>query len=200
MFTFGGGFSSSSLQGLSSGVAQALAGIAAQVQTAWGKQHAPDGSHGDVTATSVWAAGFGHASVYTHTVVTLANDVVEIPPGVSFVEFDTPIGIGSVFTLRGIRQHGVQDGQMLWLRTGRHSSYPTKIRNFSHTAEGVAPINTELAFPERQASVADSNYFVMNTVAGNSGFPRSHWVPFAYTSSGDRFVWMMWQLVSGATP
>jgi hypothetical protein len=57
MFTFGGGFNPSSLQTLSSGVAQALQGIAAQIQTTWFKQHDKNGAHKAVTATSVVVDG-----------------------------------------------------------------------------------------------------------------------------------------------
>jgi hypothetical protein len=178
--------------------AGAFRDVQAQIQTLWFRQHTRDGSHGEVTATRVRADAFGCSRVHTHTVVTLANDVVEIPAGVSHVEFNTPIGIGGTFTLRGIRQQGVQHGDLLWLRTGVLSSFPTRIRNFSHTLEGVAPINTELAFPDQQASAADTNYFVMQTAAGSGGvFPAAHWVPFTYTNMSSRFVWMMWMTLSG---
>lgn len=57
MFTFGGGFNPISRQALAAGVSQALSGIAAQVQAAWNKQHVSDGSHGDVTASSIAVDG-----------------------------------------------------------------------------------------------------------------------------------------------
>jgi hypothetical protein len=63
MFAFGGGFPSTSLPELAAAVAQALSGIAAQASTTWFKQHAADGSHGHITATSArpdssqWTAG-----------------------------------------------------------------------------------------------------------------------------------------------
>jgi hypothetical protein len=57
MFTFGGGFQSTSLSALASGVAQALSGIAAQVQTKWFKQHDAFGAHTEVTATSAVVDG-----------------------------------------------------------------------------------------------------------------------------------------------
>jgi hypothetical protein len=62
MFTFGGGFNPSSLQTLSSGVAQALQRINVQIQTLWSKQHTIDGSHTDVTATSLVLAGLFKAN------------------------------------------------------------------------------------------------------------------------------------------
>jgi hypothetical protein len=62
MFTFGGGFNPSSLQTLSAGVAQALSGIAAQIQTAWLKQHDKNGAHTNVTATSLVLAGLFKAN------------------------------------------------------------------------------------------------------------------------------------------
>jgi hypothetical protein len=198
MFSLSSMLPSGSLPELAESVRRSLSSVQAQIAAAWNVQHNDDGSHRDVTATSVRVAAIGHSRVYTHTVVTLANDVVEIPAGVSFVEFTTPAAIGSTFTLRGIRQYGVQEGDMLWLRVSRYSSLPTRIRNFSHTLEGVAPINTELAFPDQQASAADTNYFVMQTTAGSGGvFPAAHWVPFTYTNLESRFVWMMWMTMSG---
>jgi hypothetical protein len=50
MFTFGGGFNTSSLPALASAVAQALSGIAGQAQTKWSKQHDVNGAHTNVTA------------------------------------------------------------------------------------------------------------------------------------------------------
>jgi hypothetical protein len=57
MFTFGGGFQSTSLSALASGVAQALSGLAAQAQTKWFKQHDANGAHTAVTANSVTIDG-----------------------------------------------------------------------------------------------------------------------------------------------
>jgi hypothetical protein len=57
MFTFGGGFQSTTLPGLASAVSQTLSGISAQAQTRWNKQHTSDGSHTAVTATSVTVDG-----------------------------------------------------------------------------------------------------------------------------------------------
>jgi hypothetical protein len=199
MFSLSSMMPAGSLTELSESVRRSLNSVQVQIVAAWNAQHADDGSHGDVTAIRVRSQAFGGTRIYRHTVTTLANDVIEIPSGVSFVEIYTPLSIGSRFTLRGIRQLGVQDGDMLWLRTSPNSSYATTIRRHSHTLEGVAPINTELVFPERQASAADNNFFVMTTTAGESGAGRALWVPFIYGQLvTDRFAWLMAMTMSGA--
>lgn len=57
MFTFGGSLPSTSVKDLADGVSRTLSGIAAQIQTTWFKQHDRDGSHTNVTATSLESAG-----------------------------------------------------------------------------------------------------------------------------------------------
>lgn len=199
MFIFQSFINGHSLATLAESVRNGFQSAAAQIQTTWFKQHDRHGTHGDVTATRVRSQAFGGSRIYTHTVTTLTNDVIEIPSGVSFVEIHTAFAIGGRFTLRGIRQSGVQEGDMLWLRTSPGSSFATTIRRHSHTLEGVAPINTELVFPERQASAANNNFFVMTTTAGESGAGRALWVPFIYGKLvTDRFAWLMAMTMSGA--
>lgn len=57
MFTFGSSLNPRSLPALAASVAQALSGLSAQAQAAWTRQHVADGTHGDLTATSLVVDG-----------------------------------------------------------------------------------------------------------------------------------------------
>jgi len=193
MFSLSNMFPGGSAEVLRETTLNALRSVQAQVQTLWNKQHARDGGHGDVTATSLRANAYGATGIYTHTVVAAANDVVEIPPGVSFVEFVVSSSFGPMFTLRGIRQLGVVEGDMLWVRLAGPSATSMQ---FEYRAAASLPSTTEFSFPPQQASTADTNFFILTATASDGG---ACWVPFTYTKFGtDRLGWVMWQLMSGA--
>jgi len=203
MFSLSSMMPQRTLPELATSVRNMLNSMQAQISTAWDAQHKPDGTHGAVTATRVRADAFGCSRLYTYTVAALSADVVEIPAGVSFVEFVVPSGLGARFVVRGIRQSGVRAGDFLFLRSSPVSSFTTTLRSLGYSVDGLAPINTELVFPAQQASAADARLFEMVPFTIANPTLTGCWVPFVYSTARSTGIedlvhaWTMLMTVSG---
>lgn len=97
--------SSSSLPGLANSVRLALDGIVAQAQTNWFRQHASDGTHGNVTATSMRAGQIGASGIFTVAPpIDWFPAPLDVPAGVSVVQITPQAGFSPI--IWGLRQAG----------------------------------------------------------------------------------------------
>jgi hypothetical protein len=145
MFTFGGGFNASSLPTLASSVAQALSALAAQAQTTWFKQHASDGSHGAITATSMRAGQLGASGIHEVTPpIDWAPAPLDVPAGVSVVQITVIATFSPI--IYGIRQAGQQPGDILFIGPSPTAGDPLFLVDRAFGGAISTPLGTEIAF------------------------------------------------------
>lgn len=169
-----GGFS---LPALKQWVEAQLRSVQTQVSTVWNVEHKSDGTHGDVTATSVrtprlrlrcrpeaWPTG--DIFVRDASGASAANGLpLEVPEGVMWVSI---IGAGGgSYQLFGIRQQGVQFGDRLYVRRDPHSAGNIELRD--RVAASV-PAGTEIHVPQ-DVSLSYPSFFLVNPC----------WLPLIYT-------------------
>jgi hypothetical protein len=145
MFTFGGGFPSTSLSGLAAAVAQALSGVSAQASTTWFKQHASDGSHGAVTATSLRAGQIGASGIHEVTPpIDWAPAPLDVPAGISVVQITVIATFSPI--IYGIRQAGQQPGDILFIGPSPTAGDPLFLVDRAFGGAISPPLGTEIAF------------------------------------------------------
>lgn len=157
MFVLSDLINGSSLASLAESTRMALQNVAAQVQTSWFKQHARDGSHKDVTATSVrtdhlsLAMNRGTNKTGRLFVVDATGGAQGVPldvaAGVQFVSIISPAA-GS-YTLYGIRQAGVQYGDLLFVRRDPRGATTVVVQD--RVAASV-PVGSEIFVPATSGS------------------------------------------------
>jgi hypothetical protein len=133
--------------GLLSGPLQAeLDQLVASIQTGWGTEHDSDGHHADINATGTCTCQQlklrGFVTLDVSGSATAAP--LEVPAGVSFAVFKTPI-IGT-FDVYGVRQVGQKYGDVLFLWRDLVGG---AVPNFHSGANsvfgaGTTPIGTEM--------------------------------------------------------
>lgn len=165
MFNLGSMLSSGSLPELAESVRRTLSAVQAQVGTAWGVQHNADGTHANVTATSMRAGQIGANGLYTvdYTVAYGVSPApLEIPAGVSVVQLK--VILTHSMTIFGIRQVGQQYGDILFIGPAQGSTDSIFLVDRAN-ASSSTPLGTEIAF---DASITNS-----------TATPKQFWVSTA---------------------
>lgn len=135
---------------LAESVRQAFASVQAQVAAAWFTQHDKNGAHKDVTATSVrtqrlsFAMNDGANKTGRLFVVNATGGSqgtpMDVAAGVQFVSIISPAG-PATYSLYGIRQAGVQYGDVLFVRKDPQGQSNVVIQD-RHSTE--VPVGTEI--------------------------------------------------------
>lgn len=161
----------------------------------WNKEHVRDGTHGDVTATSVrtprlrfrcrpeaWPAG----DIF---VVNASGGTgpyglpLDVPEGVQFVSIIAPGG--GTFAVYGIRQTNVQFGDLLFLRRDPRSASNIELQD---RVVASVPVNTEIHVPQDSA-ISYPSFFIAGPC----------WTPLIYTpgaGTGNANAWGLFQVAS----
>lgn len=173
MFNVNQFFDGRSLGSLTESVRRGFDSVHAQTATTWFKQHAGDGSHKDVTALSIStprlrlrmagdpAATRGAAPRYTPATPDAAIFVRDATSGsdwVNGVPLDVPehamfVSIrangGGPYLLYGIRQAGVQYGDLLFVRKDPRSAANITVRD---RVVASVPVGCEIHVPQDSAA------------------------------------------------
>lgn len=194
MFVFDDLINGHSLAALAESTRTALQDVAPQIQTTWFRQHARDGAHKDVTATSVrtqrlsLAMNNGTDKTGRLFVVDARGGSQGVPldvgAGVQFVSIISPAA-GS-YTLYGIRQAGVQYGDLLFVRKDPLGATTVVIQD--RVAASV-PVGTEI-FVSADATTSYPEYYLQQ-----SGV----WLPLIYSpgvGTDDVDGWAMFSTTS----
>jgi hypothetical protein len=137
------------LASLAESTRMSLQNMAAQVQTSWFKQHARDGSHTDVTATNVRTDHLSLAMnrdanktgrVFIVDGTSAQGIPLDVAAGVQFISIVSPAG-PATYSLYGIRQAGVQYGDLLFVRKDPRGQSTVVIQD--RLAASV-PVGTEI--------------------------------------------------------
>lgn len=155
-----------SLEALAQSVRSTLSNIAAQVQTAWTKQHGRDGAHGMVTAVNVRAGQIGLAGAApANAALSLSLAPLVVPANVTLVQVETG-NTGSFVEVYGIQQDGAQHGDILALSTKRSGGVDNlRLTRLSNVFAVPVPAGTEIAW--------DTFIYASNTLVVSSASWRS---------------------------
>jgi hypothetical protein len=168
MFSLSSMMPQGSLPELAESVRRALGSVQAQIAAAWTAQHRDDGSHGNVTATSLSVQHFrmaGSIMVIDASVPNIGiGDPLLVPAGVQFVSIKTP-NVGGTVVIKGIQQPGVRYGDWLYLRRD-----PTGVDDIEIEDSATSvPFNTYIHVPQ-EVSASWPAFFIQ----------RPCWLPLIY--------------------
>ena len=131
------------IEALSAALAQALRALVAAIQTGWNKQHKGDGTHDDVTATSLSVTGTStlgkvnlRSVTLTETVGMSLNNVTVA--GLSAVSVLRIIPESSPMQITGIDATGRSRGDLLWVINCDYTLDPADIQLMMENANSLA--------------------------------------------------------------
>lgn len=132
----------------------ALDQLSAGVATGWGQQHNPDGSHGDIVATTCACGQFKVRGFVTLDYRSGATSIptLNVPAGVSVVLIKT-LSVGGPLDIYGLKQVGQQFGDMLYLARDLTSAGSSIQLHDKALLTGPTPEGTEFHFASQLAPV-----------------------------------------------
>jgi hypothetical protein len=164
MFSLSSMLPSGSLPELAESVRRSLGSVQAQIAAAWTAQHNADGSHGNVTATSMRAGQLGANGIFT---VVAPPDFfpapLDVPAGVSLVQITTQATFSIL--VYGIRQVGQRYGDILFIGPSQDAPEPIFLIDRGAAGPIPPPLGTEIAFDA--------------SITSDTGTPKQFWVSSA---------------------